>query len=469
MADEKAKAPETPPSDHHMLWEIAGIVLVFYIIVSLFNNTVSLLGLNNLFSHGLRGFTPSGLALSKTRPLSSVLNPINGQVLASSAKTEVYDSPGGKLIGRHKIGDYGRIIRGPITFEGEKYYFVDFEKKPSGWVKEKDLGFLDPVLKKLSSNAPLGSKVSNRGDIDIFDYPGGVKSFTKNTISKGKIVDGPMTVSGKTYFKIVFEDGVSGWVLSNDLDQINDGTRYLNKNDKVGTSVVTAFPNIDIFDEDGNQVDSQSNGIHGKIIGESRVINGEKYQLVEFEDGKKGYVKESDLRVLVEREKNLPEKLFEVFKIALLAFKILIAGLILFVLGFIVRIIKRLSAIRKNISEKLFPSLSNTESVKMVNPKWQRIMTNIESVNSADWKIAVLEADIMLDELLSTTVAHGDTVADKLKSIEKSDFTTIDLAWEAHKIRNRIAHDGESFVLTQRDARRAIDLYKQVFEEFAFI
>jgi hypothetical protein len=64
---------------------------------------------------------------------------------------------------------------------------------------------------------------------------------------------------------------------------------------------------------------------------------------------------------------------------------------------------------------------------------------------------------------------HGDTLGERLNSVEKSDFLTLNLAWEAHKVRNMIAHEGSNYLLTKREAKRVIDLYRQVFEEFEFI
>ena len=39
-------------------------------------------------------------------------------------------------------------------------------------------------------------------------------------------------------------------------------------------------------------------------------------------------------------------------------------------------------------------------------------------------------------------------------------------AWEAHKIRNDIAHQGSAFALTGNIAYRTIAKYRNVFEEF---
>ena len=103
------------------------------------------------------------------------------------------------------------------------------------------------------------------------------------------------------------------------------------------------------------------------------------------------------------------------------------------------------------------------------NPQWQRVLVHVNSQNESDWRLSILEADIMLGDLLDKLSLPGDTIGDKLKVVEKSDFTTVDNAWEAHKIRNRIAHDGVSFQLSGHEARRVIGLYQQIFEEFGII
>ena len=105
----------------------------------------------------------------------------------------------------------------------------------------------------------------------------------------------------------------------------------------------------------------------------------------------------------------------------------------------------------------------------IVNEKWQRIQEHINSEHPSDWRFAIIEADIMLDEMLDKLEYHGETMNEKLKQIERSDFRTIDFAWEAHKVRNQIAHEGSEFLINEREARRVVGLYQQVFEEFKYI
>jgi len=140
----------------------------------------------------------------------------------------------------------------------------------------------------------------------------------------------------------------------------------------------------------------------------------------------------------------------------------------LFLFG-IVYVYRQYSKIIAEENKKYKPSKAVQEAEKVKNEKWERIENHIASDNPSDWKLAILEADIILDEMLEKMGYHGDSVGEKLKGVEKSDFTTIDNAWEAHKVRNSIAHEGSDFLINQREAERVIALYKTVFEEFKFI
>ncbi|MBI2475878.1 MAG: hypothetical protein HYV67_01395 [Candidatus Taylorbacteria bacterium] len=109
------------------------------------------------------------------------------------------------------------------------------------------------------------------------------------------------------------------------------------------------------------------------------------------------------------------------------------------------------------------------EALKPSSARWQKITQHIDSANPSDWRLSILECDIILDEMLTKMSYHGETVSDKLKAVEKSDFLTIDKAWEAHRVRNAIAHEGSNFQITDREARRVVGLYEEVFKEFHYM
>jgi len=103
------------------------------------------------------------------------------------------------------------------------------------------------------------------------------------------------------------------------------------------------------------------------------------------------------------------------------------------------------------------------------NKKWLRVQELVNSKNPTDWRLAIIEADVMLEDLLRASGYDGDGVADLLKAVDPSDMLTLDAAWEGHKVRNRIAHSGEKFDLNEREANRVIGLFESVFREFDII
>lgn len=103
------------------------------------------------------------------------------------------------------------------------------------------------------------------------------------------------------------------------------------------------------------------------------------------------------------------------------------------------------------------------------NPRWNVVDDHINSDNQSDWKLGIIEADLMLEEMLDRAGYEGPTLGDKLRSAETGDFRTINYAKEAHGVRNAIAHQGSDFELSHTEARRVINLYEEVFLEFDYI
>ena len=100
------------------------------------------------------------------------------------------------------------------------------------------------------------------------------------------------------------------------------------------------------------------------------------------------------------------------------------------------------------------------------NSRLQDVYTHSDSDNPNDWKLAIIEADIILDDILKKRGYAGNSLGERLKSISPNQVTSLNDAWQAHKIRNRIAHDGADFVLTKRVVQETIAQYQRVFDEF---
>lgn len=122
-------------------------------------------------------------------------------------------------------------------------------------------------------------------------------------------------------------------------------------------------------------------------------------------------------------------------------------------------------AMEAHVHETHEPEVESTGK----NDRWERVVELAASGNQSDWRRAILEADIMLGDALARAGYEGAGVGDQLKMANPIQLTTLDLAWKAHKVRNEVAHGGESYALGERDKSVAIDYYKRVFEELGEI
>ena len=106
---------------------------------------------------------------------------------------------------------------------------------------------------------------------------------------------------------------------------------------------------------------------------------------------------------------------------------------------------------------------------KQKNKRWQRVEEHMTSLNPSDWKIAILEADNMLDEVTKRKGFGGATLGERLRVIPHADFPYLEEAWQAHKFRNALAHKGTDFPLTRGDAERVINIYYRIFSGLGYL
>ena len=101
--------------------------------------------------------------------------------------------------------------------------------------------------------------------------------------------------------------------------------------------------------------------------------------------------------------------------------------------------------------------------------RWDGILQHLFSENPGDWKLSIIDADSMLEDLLDQLGFKGDNLGDKLKSVDMEKYQGLKNAWDAHLVRNKIAHEGIDFELSQQEAKRVITIYEQIFRDFMYI
>jgi len=129
---------------------------------------------------------------------------------------------------------------------------------------------------------------------------------------------------------------------------------------------------------------------------------------------------------------------------------------------------KRMSSIREKNNPKPAPK-TLTKTLRVKTDQWGIVEKHASSENPGEWRLAIIEADTILEEAVKRMGYEGDTLGERMKKIDRSMLRSIDEAWDAHKVRNLIAHKGSAYVLSKREAKRVIGLYEKVFREIEFI
>ena len=101
--------------------------------------------------------------------------------------------------------------------------------------------------------------------------------------------------------------------------------------------------------------------------------------------------------------------------------------------------------------------------------QWQVVLNHINSESPAEWKLGILEADNMIDEILDTEGCQGESLGEKLKAMDSSGLVSYQDAWEAHKVRNQIAHEGSTMDFSKKIARDTILKFEKVFKELKYL
>jgi len=133
----------------------------------------------------------------------------------------------------------------------------------------------------------------------------------------------------------------------------------------------------------------------------------------------------------------------------------------------IIKLRKNVGQSLKAVGEAAFTS-ENELPRKEFNKNWQNILSKVEAGDESNWKIAVIEADKMLDDVLKRIGYTGADMGERLKQIKSDELSNIDNIWQAHKVRNRIAHEPE-FRLTQSQAKQAVEIFQRALEDLQAI
>jgi len=102
------------------------------------------------------------------------------------------------------------------------------------------------------------------------------------------------------------------------------------------------------------------------------------------------------------------------------------------------------------------------------NQRWEKILERLKKGDEANLKLAVIEADTLLDDIFKKIGLPGKNMDERLGQITQTEIKSVDKIWETHKIRDRIVKNSE-IRISFEEAERAVGNIETALKELEYL
>lgn len=97
--------------------------------------------------------------------------------------------------------------------------------------------------------------------------------------------------------------------------------------------------------------------------------------------------------------------------------------------------------------------------------KWDKIRAEIKKEDESSYKVAIISADNIIDDLIKRMGYKGANMGERLAGINPGQIDNIKELQQAHEIRNRIIHE-ENFKLNKDQIEEVMGYYESFLKSF---
>ncbi|MBZ9577794.1 hypothetical protein KJA13_02015 [Patescibacteria group bacterium] len=145
--------------------------------------------------------------------------------------------------------------------------------------------------------------------------------------------------------------------------------------------------------------------------------------------------------------------------------KIIFVILALIFVGSIIALLFKNTWLKRRILEDLVEFVVYRPfGVKRTFKRWAKITKRLETGKEAECKLAVIEADSLLNDIFKKMGYSGETIGEILKQLDSTTLPNIEQIWEAHKIRNNVVHDPD-YHFTLDEAKKTLIIYEKALRD----
>ncbi len=143
------------------------------------------------------------------------------------------------------------------------------------------------------------------------------------------------------------------------------------------------------------------------------------------------------------------------------ALKVLFIVFALLMLAVIAAMIFMTSWLKIRFVQDIFEFFSYRPfGVKKLTRQWAKTSARLETGLESEYKLAVIEADSLFDDVLKRMGYGGESVGERLDKVAPTIIPSIEEVRQAHKVRNNIVHDPD-YRLELQEARNTLSIYEK--------
>jgi hypothetical protein len=140
----------------------------------------------------------------------------------------------------------------------------------------------------------------------------------------------------------------------------------------------------------------------------------------------------------------------------------------LLAIGIVVLLVKMSFFSSKIKTAKSFLFMASAAEQEKVSREWERVKGRLRRGGDAELRLAVIEADQLLDTMLKRIGFSGNTMAERLERIGPWQLPNLPDVWVAHKMRNRLVHEPHTRI-TPYEAETALQIYEKALQSLGLL
>lgn len=152
---------------------------------------------------------------------------------------------------------------------------------------------------------------------------------------------------------------------------------------------------------------------------------------------------------------------FRTFKFVLGLYLIIMVATLVLIL---IRMIKRYAYLNTLLSGQEFKNIKPG----IFQSRWNRVNELMETENEDNWKAAILESSVMLNEVLGIIGYKGDTLGMKLAGIIPEQLENLEAIKKANDVKNEIVKNSE-YKIKKEEAEKLVETFGDALKFFEAI